>query len=199
MAEATSQDDCIERHRTYSIDVSLRLNALQRERLKRMVSAARPGDHVLDVGCNSGYIVDFLPIGCEVYGVDVSTELVAKAARRLVEAKIAAAEDLPFPNRCMDMVILGEILEHVHDPLVCLKEAARVTRRLVVGSTPHEAGHWGPDGKRKPETHRFHVRCFTKQTLAEVLEEAGLVDVEIGTVNAERIPQMYVFTGQVKG
>jgi len=32
-----------------------------------------------------------------------------------------------------------------------------------------------------------------------VLAEAGLVDVEIGTVNAERIPQMYVFTGQVKG
>lgn len=163
-----------------------------------MVAAARPGDHVLDVGCNSGYIVDFLPIGCEVYGCDVSTELVAKASLRLVEAKIAAAEDLPYPNRSMDMVILGEILEHVHDPLVCLKEAARVTRSLVVGSTPHEGGNWGPDGKRKPDTHRFHVRCFTERTLTAVLKEAGLVDVKVTTVSDGICPQMYVFTGNVK-
>jgi len=162
-----------------------------------MGSAAKPGDHVLDVGCNSGYIVNFLPIGCEAYGVDVSTELVAIAARRLVEAKIAPAEDLPFVDRSMDVVILGEILEHVHDPAVVLREAIRVSRRVVVGSTPHEAGKWGPKGPRKPDSHRFHVRCFTEESLRALLVESGLMNIKIATVVADRVPQMYLFSGSV--
>jgi ubiquinone/menaquinone biosynthesis C-methylase UbiE len=195
LAEATSREECIERHRTYSIDVSRRLNSLQRERLKRMCRPVHPCDTVLDVGCNSGYIVEFLPPRCTAYGVDVSDELVQRAKKRLKEARLAAAERLPYGDKSMDCVLLGEILEHVHDPVEVLREASRVARRIVTGSTPHEAGKWGPKGTKAPDTHRFHVRCFTQETLLETLKAAGLVGIRIDTVARDRVPQMYVFWG----
>ena len=90
--------------------------------------------------------------------VDVAEELVNAAKRRLRTAQVAPAESLPFLDDTFDVVILGEILEHVHDPEAVIFEAARVSRRLVVGSTPHEKSQWGPGQKKGPEQHRFHVR-----------------------------------------
>lgn len=163
-----------------------------------MVTPIVPGDTVLDVGCNSGYIVDFVPVNCEVYGVDVSEELVKRAKRRLRGAKVAPAERLPHLDKSMDVVILGEILEHVHDPVVVLREAGRVARRIVTGSTPHEAGKWGPKGSKAPEHHAFHVRCYTRATLSDTLRQAGLTSLRIDTVALAGVPQMYVFWGSPK-
>ena len=197
MAEATSREDCHARHRGYSIDISRRLNDLQRSRLEAIVAPIRPGDRVLDVGCNSGYIVQFLPRGCTAFGVDVSAELVAVAQQRLVEAHVAPAESLPYPDKSMDVVILGEILEHVFDPVEALREAARVARRVVVGSTPHEAGKWGPKGPRAPDRHRFHVRCFTEPELRAALHAASLRTLRIATVRRAGVDEMYVFHAEV--
>lgn len=152
-----------------------------------------PGDRVLDVGCNSGYITQFLHPSCVVYGVDVSEDLVAKASAHLFDAQVAPAEHLPYGDKSMDVVLLGEILEHVYDPVAVLKEAARVARRLISGSTPHEAGKWGPNGKNPPGPHRFHVRCFVQETLEATLRSAGLREIKISTIRRDRAPQMYLF------
>lgn len=197
MAEASSRDAAIERHREYPYDIARRLSTMQRMRIGRMLAPVRAGEAVLDVGCNSGYIVDFLPPGCTVSGVDVAPSLVEAARGRLARADVAPAETLPYPDRAVDVVVLGEILEHVHDPAVVLLEARRVARRLVVGSTPHEGGQWGPGGPRGPERHRFHVRCFTAETLRAELAAAGLVDVELETVSQRGVPAVYVFRGAI--
>lgn len=152
-----------------------------------------PSDRVLDVGCNSGYIVQFLHPSCIAYGVDVAEDLVRMAKRHLRDARVAPAEALPFPDKSMDVVLLGEILEHVHDPVEVLREAARVARRLVAGSTPHEDGKWGPKGKKPPGPHRFHVRCFVREQLEAALREAGLVDIGISTLSRGGVQQFYVF------
>ena len=162
-----------------------------------MLAPVRAGDEVLDVGCNTGYVVDFLPASCTVAGVDVAEALVAKARARLARVDVAAAESLPYAAGAVDVVILGEILEHVHDPRVVLLEARRVARRLVVGSTPHERGAWGPGGARPPARHRFHVRCYTAATLREELEGAGLVDVALETIDDRGAPAIYVFRGAI--
>ncbi len=179
MAEATSVTACIDRHTAYPFDIARRLQTYQRQRITEMVRAVKPSDVVLDVGCNSGYLVDFLPAACDVWGVDVALGLVELARPRLRQVAVAPAESLPFPDGSVDVVVLGEILEHVFDPVAVLREAARVARRLVVGSTPHESSPWGPVGRRKPDGHRFHVRCFTRDTLQDTVRAAGAQSLAI--------------------
>lgn len=196
MAEATTRKECVDRHRHYHIDVGERLGghgAFQRRRVAAMVAPVRAGEVVLDVGCNSGYTAGFLPRGCECHGVDVAPALVEKARKRLASATVAEAEELPFPASRFDVVILGEIIEHVHDPVAVLREAARVSRRLIVGSTPHEAGKWGT---ASVHTHRFHVRCFTETTLRETLLAAGLKEPRVEVVGRGGVPQIYVFSAE---
>lgn len=194
MAEPTSREACAQRHRSYHIDVGQRLKRVQIERIEKMVYPIMQGEIVLDVGCNSGYIVDFLPKHCRVYGVELSDPLAKLAAERLVGVKVAEADELPYPDRSMDVVILGEIIEHVFDPVHTVKEATRVARRLVLGSTPHEESKWGPHGANAPSSHRYHVRCFTAPELRKVLEDASLSDIHIAVIPPTR-PQFYVFRG----
>ena len=202
MADATDREACVARHRDYEYDVGRRLNPLQRDRITAMVAPIRAGESVLDVGCNSGYIVEFLPLACApvTEGIDAAPALVALARTRLRAAHVAAAESLPYPDGAFDAVILGEILEHVHDPIEVLREARRVARRLIVGSTPHESGTWGPNGSRAPAGHRFHVRCFTAAELRSTLAAAGLRDLRLSTSHDHslaRVPQIRVFAGAV--
>ncbi len=195
MADATTEADCIARHVAYPYDIAGRLNAFQRARVTRMVAPIRPGEAVLDVGCNSGYLVDYLPPQCRCFGVDVAPGLIQAAHARLYAAQVAPAERLPFVDHAMDVVVLGEILEHVFDPVAVVREAARVARRLVVGSTPHEASRWGPRQSRGPEAHQFHVRCFTEATLRETCRDCASVQIEILTWDGQ--PAFYVFAATV--
>lgn len=173
MAEATSVQACIERHRDYPLDVwETEMNGIQRARLERMYALVGPDARALDVGCNSGYAPFFRP-DCDWCGVDVAPELVAKAQQRMA-AQVAPAEMLPYGDNAFDYVVLGEILEHVYDPQQVLGEAARVARLAVVGSTPDEAGAWG---KHRVEGHRFHVRAFSAGELHALLAQFGAAAV----------------------
>ncbi len=192
MAEASSRDDCIDRHRAYTIDIAGRLNPKQVARLRAMLAPVLEGEHVLDAGCNSGFVVDFLPRSCVVSGVDVAEHLVAIARGRLARADVAPVEELPYEDQSVDVIILGEILEHVFDPVAVLREARRVARRIVIGSVPNERSKWGPTGKHKPDGHAYHVRAFTARTLTKTLAAAGLADVEV-----KAFADFYLFRGAV--
>ncbi|MGD9765179.1 MAG: class I SAM-dependent methyltransferase [Candidatus Binatia bacterium] len=45
---------------------------------------------------------------------------------------------LPYAERAFDVVLVAEVLEHLHAPDECLSEIARVTRRYVVATVPNE-------------------------------------------------------------
>lgn len=188
MAKATSEDVCVERHKDYPYDVWRdSMDSIQRQRLESMFSFVRPGESLLDVGCNSGYAKVFVSSRCTVWGVDVSEELVNKARHRLEGAEVARAENLPFEDNSFDVVSLGEILEHVYSPLDVLEEAARVARRAVIGSTPTEDGAWG--SHRVPD-HPFHVRCYDE---ASLVSDLAVVAEREKDITIRRLPHMYVF------
>src|SRR6266566_6870216 len=88
-----------------------------------------PGRRVLDVGCRYGALTGTYAEGNEVVGVDVDREALQEAAKLGIETRWADVEQpLPFEDESFDVVVAGELIEHLRDPERVLAEVARVLR-----------------------------------------------------------------------
>jgi SAM-dependent methyltransferase len=99
----------------------------------------------LDAGCGEGFvaqrIIATVP-GIDVTGCDVSAEALefAAGANPAAHFVLGSVVELPFPDGSFDVVGCFEVLEHLPGelPRQALSEIARVARRAVVLSVPHE-------------------------------------------------------------
>jgi 2-polyprenyl-3-methyl-5-hydroxy-6-metoxy-1,4-benzoquinol methylase len=99
-----------------------------------------PGRRVLDLGCRWGSLTRAYAEGNEVVGVDVDREALAEAAKLGIETRWADVEEpLPFDDASFDVVVAGEIVEHLRDPDALAREVHRVLRPggRFVGSVPN--------------------------------------------------------------
>jgi ubiquinone/menaquinone biosynthesis C-methylase UbiE len=101
--------------------------------------------------------------------VDLDSRL--KQRNRGLNFLLADAHHLPFKDSCSDVVVLGETLEHVSDPVQVLKEARRVCKVKLLLTVPVE-GEWGP--QVKPFTTPSHIRFYDEEMLRSHLQEAGI-------------------------
>ncbi|PYM90886.1 MAG: hypothetical protein DME04_21075 [Candidatus Rokuibacteriota bacterium] len=110
-----------------------------RRRFLRFVRV-RPGERVLEVGCGTGVVVRDL-VGLvgrrgEVVGVDASRLMLGKArtlcresARRTrLTLRVADGARLPFAAGRFDAALAITVILHVIDPMLVVREMARVTR-----------------------------------------------------------------------
>lgn len=93
------------------------------------------GRRVVDVGCGEGRLTRLLARrGAEAFGIDVDAAALAKARAALGEENAtliaAKAEDLPFRDGSMDIVVFSNSLHHIAvDKMAqALIEAARVLK-----------------------------------------------------------------------
>lgn len=110
-----------------------------RERLVDLAGIA-PGEAVLDIGCGTGSLALATKqrVGArgQVYGIDASPEMIARARRKAVKAgatvvlETGVAETLPFPDARFDVVVSTLMLHHLPRPVrqQCVREARRVLR-----------------------------------------------------------------------
>jgi demethylmenaquinone methyltransferase/2-methoxy-6-polyprenyl-1,4-benzoquinol methylase len=100
---------------------------------------AGPGERVLDVATGTGLVAAELvrSLGCYVVGLDQSEEMLAAARAKLAtQPELAAkielvrgeAERLPFTDAEFDALTFTYLLRYVDDPLLTLRELARVVR-----------------------------------------------------------------------
>lgn len=166
-------------------------------RIIGLVEELHPGS-LLDLACGSGYLLDQLAtrIDAELTGVDVYDEQPGKSWSYRA-ADLTAG--VPFDDASFDVVVAGEIIEHVPDPDALLREIRRVLRpggHLVL-STPNIVS-WAnrllvPLGvqplftETSSEMHlgrrlrvlgqgnqvQGHLKIFTHRALAEILERTG--------------------------
>jgi SAM-dependent methyltransferase len=85
---------------------------------------------ILDIGCGLGmYVRRFRDFSTRVYGMDVDAPRVKEGARNgTPNLMTSAAEQLPFRDACLDVVVLNEVIEHVQDDAATLREAMRALR-----------------------------------------------------------------------
>jgi ubiquinone/menaquinone biosynthesis C-methylase UbiE len=99
----------------------------------------------LDAGCGEGFVtrrvLQAMP-QLDVTGCDVSIDALAVAAKAHLNARFVPGSvvELPFQDDAFDVVGCFEVLEHLpgDSPRRALPELARVARRAVVLSVPHE-------------------------------------------------------------
>jgi 2-polyprenyl-6-hydroxyphenyl methylase/3-demethylubiquinone-9 3-methyltransferase len=87
-----------------------------------------PLPRLLDIGCGGGLLAPHVH-GFHHVGVDLTASALAIAAAHGVdETVVADAADLPFDDASFDVVVAGEVLEHVSDLEGTVAEATRVLR-----------------------------------------------------------------------
>ena len=159
------------------------------------------GKRVLDLGSSRGLLLARFP-DSERVGIEIDPDERARSAEHGIEAVehfINAFDGnrmtarLPFEDASADVVLAGEIIEHIVDTESFLREIARVLRPggAVVLSTPNIlwwkhrlallAGRY-PDAldyRTRYGDDFGHVRIFTPTLMRALLEETGFVDVAV--------------------
>ncbi len=116
------QGTVIERVWTYELTSVIAFGGRRRRVYRRIValSGARPGDRVLDIGCNGGYLARLLSAavtpGGQVAGIDPSPPAIAYATRRApanATFTVGAAQDLGEPDGTFDVVTSTLAVHHI--------------------------------------------------------------------------------------
>jgi SAM-dependent methyltransferase len=142
-----------------------------------------PDKRVLDLGCRYGALTRTYLAGNRVTGVDVDREALAEVAKLGVETHWADLDErFPFGDDAFDVVVAGELLEHLADPAAVVAHVERVLRPggRFVGSVPNAfrlKSRLRYAAGRHPETDSTHLQLFTPAALAALL--AGFDDVAI--------------------
>jgi 2-polyprenyl-3-methyl-5-hydroxy-6-metoxy-1,4-benzoquinol methylase len=126
-------------HHTSVRDRQFVFAAPERSKLFRQ-HVGGPGRRVLDVGCRAGALTRSYFDGNDVVGLDVDREALQEAARLGIKTVWADANRrLPFSDESFDVVVAGELIEHLAAPQAFVDEAYRVLRPggMLVGSIPN--------------------------------------------------------------
>jgi SAM-dependent methyltransferase len=155
------------------------------------------GQRVLDVGCGPGALTSELVsrLGpAAVSAVDPSEPFVAAARERHpgVSVQRAAAEHLPFADQTFDAALAQLVVHFMADPIVGLREMARVTHKhgVVAACVWDHGGGQGPlsvfwkaarelDPDVEDESQLAGAR---EGHLAQLFLAAGLHEVEDGAL-----------------
>ncbi len=149
---------------------------------------------ILDVGCGVGmYTSGFRRYTPHVFGVEIEHERACEAQQHTTGVVVSPGENLPFADSAYDVLFSHEVLEHVVDDRLCVREMVRVTRPggHIIIFVPNRLYLFETHGIYWKGSYRFgnkpfinwlpnsvrnrlapHVRAYTKSSLRDLF--AGL-------------------------
>jgi 2-polyprenyl-3-methyl-5-hydroxy-6-metoxy-1,4-benzoquinol methylase len=175
----------------YAVDVDLSNENNSHVLMVRMVGG---GKRVLDVGCWTGDLsAEFARFNPRVVGIEIDRDAAEQAKKVLDDVVVADVSELDFEGTfgagAFDVIVFGDVLEHVTDPVLVLRaaQAALSESGFVVASIPNVAhGSLRLRLLRGDFSYtevglldRTHLRFFTLESVHELFRDAGMAVVEL--------------------
>lgn len=171
-------------------------------KLLRAIHKLNPTVKILDIGCRDGIFTSEFSKTNNVFGMDMDMKSLIKAkANGLRAALTDAGRGLPYKSSSFDLIFAGEVIEHVVDTDLFLKEVNRVLKpggilllttpnlsslenriRLLFGRYPLFIDYCITDDN--------HVRAYTHRAIREQLQKHHFsIDILTGSF----VPVMYAY------
>ena len=153
------------------IDVASRRNSLSR--LRTWVKVDRPV--IMDIGCSSGFLLRDIRAAfpdARVVGADYVPAPLHKLARAhpdwpLIQLDLTTS---PLPDACLDAASLSNVLEHIGDDALAMRQVFRMLRPGGVAVIEVPAG---PTLFDVYDKQLMHFRRYNRKGLHHVLAGAG--------------------------
>jgi len=155
---------------------------------------------VLEVGCSTGYFTKILrDRGNEVYCIEIDPEAAKIAERHCNKIIVGDVEQINFDDyfepEFFDVVLFGDVLEHLKDPESVLKKVKKFLKKegYIVASIPNIAHgdvilslmlgrfDYCPLGL----LDKTHLRFFTLKSIREMFKRSGFKITELSTTKVE--------------
>jgi glycosyltransferase involved in cell wall biosynthesis len=159
------------------------------------IEAARPNNHVLDIGCGQGYVArEFAAKGCRVTGMDQYIPDSPDAGIDFIRWNLDRTE-FPVNVSGFDQIMMLDIIEHLKEPEKFMDELrfAAVCKRPEVIITTANIGFFVTrlmlffgqfNYGKKGILDATHTRLFTFRSLAELLDQSGYKILEVRGIPA---------------
>lgn len=147
---------------------------------------------IIDIGCGVGmYMQAFRRYSPYVFGTEIEFSRVSESFKITRNVAVATAENLPFADNSFDVAFLHEMIEHVNDDYLTIREAYRIVssdghiiifapnrlypfethgiylgKRYIFGNIP--LVNYLPDQIRNKFAH--HVRAYTVQDIKKLFK-----------------------------
>lgn len=149
------------------------------------------GRSLLDIGGGTGnFAASLARAGFQLYYCDFSSAMARRAAAKLPSARLLAVADaqrLPFREQVFDCGVSVNVLGHLPDWRLALRDAARVLRDgplvLKLSTLETMQSNWVleyiPDYLEHQPRHLYQ----SEETIASALRESGFVQIEVARIH----------------
>jgi len=138
------------------------------------------GLKILDAGCGTGEFIPLLEKHGQVYGIDNSQEAIKICKNRGFQAKRGSLLSVPFSDGFFDLTLALDVIEHIDNDLIALRELKRVTKPdgLILITVPAYQFLWSAH-----DLAHHHKRRYSSKILKNKLKEAGFEILKLSYFN----------------
>jgi len=145
---------------------------------------------ILDVGCGTGIIVNYLKEIRPTVGVDFSLEGIKFCRERNLKGTVLGnVMCLPFHDESFEVVTCFDLIEHFEDDLTAIKEIARICKKggFIIITVPAYQSLWSIHDVSLHHKRRYSISSFNK-----LLIEAKLNVEKISYYNTILFPLIFI-------
>lgn len=188
----------------YQQEEELSPPAFVRTRLEEITSEFSPyrrTNRLLDIGCGAGNLLEAArKNGWNGQGLDVSLSAVKHVRELGFEVFQGELREAEFPSEHFDVITAAELLEHLSEPRLLLRDVARLLRPggLFWTTTPHARGLsarvlglkwrciWPPE----------HLQLFSVPGLRTLMRDVGFREIRVTSTGGNPIEIFHAMGGK---